>query len=69
LIDEPAEHDPEVTPYLVWRPHNDIHETYQFLAAFKQLLTTRKHYAYAIPLTGAAERGWAKAIIIWGVHH
>lgn len=42
--------DPEVTRYLVWKPHKNIRETEQFLLACRQLWHTGKDYAYAITL-------------------
>jgi ribosomal-protein-alanine N-acetyltransferase len=42
--------DPEVTRYLVWKPHRNIRETEEFLLACGQLWRTGKDYAYAITL-------------------
>jgi len=42
--------DPEVTRYLVWKPHQNIRETEQFLLACGQLWQTGKDFAYAITL-------------------
>lgn len=42
--------DPEVTRYLVWKPHKSIYETEQFLSACEQLWRTGKDFAYAITL-------------------
>jgi ribosomal-protein-alanine N-acetyltransferase len=42
--------DPEVTRYLVWKPHRNIQETEQFLLACGQLWRAGKDFAYAITL-------------------
>ena len=42
--------DPEVTRYLVWKPHKNIQETEQFLSACEELWRTGKDYAYVIAL-------------------
>ena len=42
--------DPEVTRYLVWKPHKNIQETEQFLLACGQLWQREKDFAYAITL-------------------
>lgn len=42
--------DPEVTRYLVWKPHKIIQETEQFLLACRQLWRTGKDFAYTITL-------------------
>ena len=42
--------DPEVTRYLVWKPHGDAQETAQFLSACEELWRARKDFAYAITL-------------------
>lgn len=42
--------DPEVTRYLTWKPHQNFHETEQFLLACGQLWRTGKDFAYAITL-------------------
>ena len=44
--------DPEVTRYLVWKPHQNMQETEQFLLACGQLWRTGKDFAYAITLKG-----------------
>ena len=44
--------DPEVTRYLVWKPHRNIQETEQFLSTCKELWRTGKDFAYAITLKG-----------------
>jgi len=40
--------DPEVTRYLVWKPHKNVQETEQFLSACEQLWQTGKDFAYTI---------------------
>ena len=55
--------DPEVTRYLVWKPHKNVQETEQFLSACKELWQTRKDFAYAITLK---ENG--KLIGMFGLH-
>lgn len=42
--------DPEVMRYLVWKPHQTVQETYQFLNACEELWQTGKDFAYAIAL-------------------
>ena len=42
--------DPEVTRYLVWKPHKNMQETEKFLLACGQLWRTGKDFAYAITL-------------------
>ena len=44
--------DPEVTHYLVWKPHKNMQETEQFLLACEQLWHTGKDFAYVITLKG-----------------
>ena len=44
--------DPEVTRYLVWKPHKHLNETEQFLYACEQLWHTGKDFAYTIILKG-----------------
>ena len=44
--------DPEVTRYLIWKPHQHIRETEEFLLACRQLWRTGKDFAYAITLKG-----------------
>jgi len=73
--------DPEVTRYLVWRPHQNIRETKQFLLACGQLWRTGKDFAYAItlkkddkligmfglhPMNLKVEVGYALARPYWG---
>ena len=50
VIFESYARDPEVTRYLVWKPHKNIQETEQFLSACEQLWRTGKDFAYAITL-------------------
>ena len=50
VIFETYAQDPEVTRYLVWKPHQNIQETEQFLRACGQLWRTGKDFAYAITL-------------------
>ena len=42
--------DPEVTRYLVWKPHRNIRDTEEFLLACGQLWRTGKDFAYSITL-------------------
>jgi RimJ/RimL family protein N-acetyltransferase len=42
--------DPEVTRYLVWKPHKDVQETEQFLFTCLRLWQAGKDFAYAITL-------------------
>ena len=42
--------DPEVTRYLVWKPHKNLQETEQFLSACQSLWRAGKDFAYAITL-------------------
>jgi RimJ/RimL family protein N-acetyltransferase len=42
--------DPEVTRYLVWKPHRNIQETEQFILAYEQLWQLGKDFAYVITL-------------------
>jgi RimJ/RimL family protein N-acetyltransferase len=42
--------DPEVTRYLVWKPHKNIQETVHFLSVCEQLWESGKDYAYAVTL-------------------
>ena len=73
--------DPEVTRYLVWKPHQNIRETEEFLLACGQLWRTGKDFAYAItlkendkligmfglhPLKLKIEVGYALARPYWG---
>ena len=73
--------DPEVTRYLVWKPHKNIQETEQFLLACGQLWRTEKDFAYAItlkenghligmfglhPMKLKIEVGYALARLFWG---
>jgi len=50
VIFETYAQDPEVTRYLVWKPHQNIQETYQFLSALEQLWQAGKDFAYTISL-------------------
>lgn len=50
VIFERYAQDPEVTRYLVWKPHKTIQETEQFLLACGQLWRTGKDFAYAMTL-------------------
>jgi ribosomal-protein-alanine N-acetyltransferase len=50
VIFEAYAQDPEVTRYLVWKPHKNIQETEQFLLECGQLWRTGKDFAYAITL-------------------
>ncbi len=50
VIFEAYAQDPEVTRYLVWKPHQNMQETEQFLLACGQLWRTGKDFAYAITL-------------------
>ena len=50
VILETYAQDPEVTRYLVWKPHKNMQETEQFLLACGQLWRTGKDFAYAITL-------------------
>jgi [ribosomal protein S5]-alanine N-acetyltransferase len=73
--------DPEVTRYLVWKPHKNVQETEQFLSACERLWRTRKDFAYAItikdsktligmlglhPMNLKIEVGYALARPYWG---
>jgi ribosomal-protein-alanine N-acetyltransferase len=73
--------DPEVTRYLVWKPHQNIRETEEFLLACEQLWRTGKNFAYAItfkeddkligmfglhPMNLKIEVGYALARPYWG---
>ncbi len=42
--------DPEVTRHLVWRPHQALSETQQFVAACIQAWQERTHFPYVITL-------------------
>ena len=55
--------DPEVTRYMVWKPHKNIQETEQFLSTCKELWRTGKDFAYAITL-----KGEGKLIGMFGLH-
>jgi ribosomal-protein-alanine N-acetyltransferase len=44
--------DPEVTRYMIWKPHKNIRETEQFLSACEDLWRDGKDFAYAITLKG-----------------
>lgn len=81
VIFETYAQDPEVTRYLVWRPHKDLQETEQFLLACGRLWRTGKDFAYAItlkeddkligmfglhPLKLKVEVGYALARPYWG---
>jgi len=50
VIFEAYAQDPEVTRYLVWRPHTNIQETEQFLSACEELWKTGKDFAYAVTI-------------------
>ena len=50
VIFETYAQDPEVTRYLVWKPHENVRETELFLAACEELWHTGKDFAYAITL-------------------
>ncbi|MBU0510196.1 MAG: GNAT family N-acetyltransferase, partial [Chloroflexi bacterium] len=50
VIFETYAQDPEVTRYLVWKPHKNLQETEQFLLACGELWRTGKDFAYAITL-------------------
>jgi ribosomal-protein-alanine N-acetyltransferase len=50
VIFETYAQDPEVTRYLVWKPHKNLRETEQFLLACGELWRTGKDFAYAITL-------------------
>jgi [ribosomal protein S5]-alanine N-acetyltransferase len=52
VIFESYARDPEVTRYLVWKPHKNLNETEQFLYACEQLWQTGKDFAYTIILKG-----------------
>lgn len=80
VFDEYAQ-DPEVTRYLVWKPHQNIRETEQFLLACGQLWRTGKDFAYTIfrkedekligmfglhPMNLKVEVGYALACPYWG---
>jgi [ribosomal protein S5]-alanine N-acetyltransferase len=52
VIFEAYGRDPEVTRYLVWKPHRTVQETYQFLMACEELWRTGKDFAYAITVKG-----------------
>jgi ribosomal-protein-alanine N-acetyltransferase len=73
--------DPEVTRYLVWKPHEDVCETEQFLSACLELWHAGKDFAYAItlkeekkligmlglhPMNLKVEVGYALARPYWG---
>jgi RimJ/RimL family protein N-acetyltransferase len=81
VIFESYARDPEVTRYLVWKPHQTIQETYRFLSACEQLWRTGKDFAYAItlkedhsligmfslhPMKMKVEVGYALARLYWG---
>ena len=81
VIFETYAQDPEVTRYLVWKPHKNLQETEQFLLACGELWRTRKDFAYAItlkeddkligmfglhPLKLKIEVGYALARPYWG---
>jgi RimJ/RimL family protein N-acetyltransferase len=81
VIFESYAQDPEVTRYLVWKPHKDMQETEQFLSACLQLWQLRKDFAYAIilreigrligmfglhPMQMKVEVGYALARPYWG---
>jgi ribosomal-protein-alanine N-acetyltransferase len=58
LADAPAifetyARDPQVTRYLVWEPHANVHETEQFLSYCELLWATGKDFPYAITLNDA----------------
>ena len=42
--------DPEVTRFMIWKPHKNIQETEQFLSACQELWREEKDFAYAITL-------------------
>ena len=46
-------HDPEVTRYLMWRPHTHIDETQQFLVGCLDAWENGKRFPYVITLKGA----------------
>ena len=73
--------DPEVTRYLVWKPHKSLQETEQFLRTCEQLWRAGRDYTYAItlreddnligmfslhPMTVKLEVGYALAHPYWG---
>ena len=73
--------NPEVTRYLVWKPHNNLQETEQFLSACRSLWRTGKDFAYAItlkengtligmfglhPMKMKMEVGYVLACLYWG---
>jgi ribosomal-protein-alanine N-acetyltransferase len=81
VIFETYAQDPEVTRYLVWKPHKNIRETEQFLLACGQLWREGKDFAYAItlkandrllgmfglhPMNLKIEVGYALARLYWG---
>ena len=81
VIFESYAQDPEVTRYLVWKPHKSVQETEDFLSACEQLWRTGKDYAYAItlkedgkligmfglhPMQMKVEVGYALARLHWG---
>ena len=81
VIFERYAQDPEVTRYLVWKPHKSIQETEQFLLACGQLWHTGKDFAYALtfknddspigmfglhPMNMKIEVGYALARPHWG---
>ena len=50
VIFEAYAQDPEVTRYLVWKPHKNVQETEQFITAYLQLWQMGRDFAYAITL-------------------
>jgi len=42
--------DPEVTRYMIWRPHKSIQEAKQFLSACEDLWRAGKDFTYAVTL-------------------
>ncbi len=73
--------DPDVTRYLVWKPHKNVQETEQFLSACERLWRAGKDFAYAItlkengtligmfglhPMKLKIEVGYALARLYWG---
>lgn len=73
--------DPEVTRYLVWKPHKTVQDTYQFISACEQLWQMGKDLPYVItfkeddrligmfglhPMNLKLEVGYALARPYWG---